>query len=123
MKTDPRPIKSTGLTTFETLGVSYEYPPDGKDVPFHIASIGKVFTATLVCMLAERGAVSLDDPIVDYMPESSLENLFVFEEKDYAEQVTIRELLTHTSGVAGYVEDPLINGTLFLEVRLRNPAN
>ncbi|AET65042.1 hypothetical protein Mhar_1684 [Methanothrix harundinacea 6Ac] len=105
----------------ETLGVSYEYPPDGKDVPFHIASIGKVFTATLVCMLAERGAVSLDDPIVDYMPESSLENLFVFEEKDYAEQVTIRELLTHTSGVADYVEDPVINGTLFLELILSNP--
>ncbi len=105
----------------EKLGVSYEYPPGGKEVPFHTASIGKVFTATLICMLAERGAISLNDPIVDYLPETSLENLFVFEGKDYVEQVTIRELLTHTSGVADYVEDPVINGTPFLELILDNP--
>lgn len=105
----------------EKLGISYEYPPGGKDVPFHIASIGKVFTATLICMLAERGAISLDDPIVKYLPESSLESLFVFEGKDYAEQVTIRELLTHTSGVADYVEDPVTNGAPFMELVLNNP--
>jgi len=105
----------------EKLGVSYEYPPGGKEVSFHTASIGKVFTAALTCMLAERGAISLDDPIVNYLPETSSENLFVFEGKDYAEQVTIRELLTHTSGVADYVEDPVINGTPFLELILNNP--
>jgi D-alanyl-D-alanine carboxypeptidase len=104
----------------EKLGVSYEYPPGGKDVSFHTASIGKVFTAALICMLAERGAISLDDPIVNYLPEPSSECLFVFEGKDYAEQVTIRELLTHTSGVADYVEDPVINGAPFLELVLNN---
>lgn len=105
----------------EKLGVSYEYPPGEKDVPFHTASIGKVFTATLICMLAERGEISLDDPIIKYLPDTSLEDLFVFDGKNYAEQVTIRELLTHTSGVADYVEDPVINGTPFLDLILYNP--
>ncbi len=105
----------------EKLGISYEYPPNGKDSPFHIASIGKVFTATLLCMLAEKGEISLDDPIVKYLPDTSLEGLFIFEGKDYAKQVTIRELLTHTSGVADYVEDPVNNSPPFLELILDNP--
>lgn len=105
----------------EKLGISYEYPPGGKEAAFHIASIGKVFTATLLCMLAEKGEISLDDPIVNYLPETSLEGLFVFEGKDYAKQVTVRELLTHTSGVADYVEDPVNNGPPFLKVILDNP--
>lgn len=105
----------------EKLGISYEYPSSGKEVPFHIASIGKVFTATLLCMLSEKGEISLDDPIVNYLPDTSLEGLFVFEGDDYAEQVTIRELLTHTSGVADYAEDPVINGPPFLKLILDNP--
>lgn len=105
----------------EKLGISYEYPPGGKEAAFHIASIGKVFTATLLCMLVEKGEISLEDPIVNYLPETSLEGLFVFEGKDYAKQVTVRELLTHTSGVADYVEDPVNNGPPFLKLILDNP--
>ena len=50
-----------------------------------------------------------------------MEGLFVFEGKDYAKQVTVRELLTHTSGVADYVEDPVNNGPPFLKLILDNP--
>jgi len=105
----------------EKLGISYEYPPNGKDSPFHIASIGKVFTATLICMLAEKGEISLDDPIVNYLPDTSLEERFFFEGKDYAKQVTVREVLTHTSGVADYVEDPVNDSSSFIELILDNP--
>ncbi len=105
----------------DELGISYEYPLNGKENPFQIASIGKVFTATLLCMLAEKGEISLDDPIVNYLPDISLEDLFVFEGKDYTEQVTVRELLTHTSGVADFAEDPVITGPPFFKLILDNP--
>ena len=106
----------------EKLGVSYEYPSGSKEMPFHIASIGKTFTATLISMLAERGVISFDDPIICYLPDTSLENLFFFEGKDYAEQVTIKELLSHTSGVADFFEDPVIKGIPFAEDIINNPG-
>lgn len=109
------------LLHFEKLGISYEYPPEGSESAFQIASIGKVFTATLICMLADRGKISLDDPIVNYLPVASLKGLFVFEGKDYARQVTARQLLTHTSGAADYAEDPVINGPPFFELLLKDP--
>jgi D-alanyl-D-alanine carboxypeptidase len=109
------------LLNSEKLGISYEYPPNGNESAFHIASIGKVFTATLICMLVEKGKISLDDPIVNYLPNTSLAGLFVFEGKDYAKQVTVRELLTHTSGVADYAEDAVIDGPPFFELLLEDP--
>jgi len=105
----------------EKLGISYEYPPNGSESAFQIASIGKVFTATLICMLGERGKISLDDPIVNYLPDASLKGLFVFEGKDYAKQVTIRQLLTHTSGASDYAEDPVISGPPFFDLLLQAP--
>lgn len=105
----------------EKLGISYEYPPKGRESAFQIASIGKVFTATLICMLADRGKISLDDPIVNYLPVASLKGLFVFEGKDYARQVTARQLLTHTSGAADYAEDLVIKGPPFFELMLKDP--
>ncbi|MBI5876243.1 MAG: beta-lactamase family protein [Chloroflexi bacterium] len=57
---------------------------------FHIASIGKPMTATAVMMLVEAGKVSLDDPLSDYVPQFKGE---------WRDAITIRRLLTHTSGL------------------------
>lgn len=86
----------------------------GKDIqtqtPFHAASIGKLFTAVLIDQAAEKGLFSLHDPIAKYLPKDMLENLFVFENKDYSSKVTILQLLSHTSGVADYFGDPVTSG-------------
>ncbi len=37
------------------LGLDFTYPPGSSSQPYHIASIGKVFTASLIYMLAEKG--------------------------------------------------------------------
>ncbi|WP_031469437.1 serine hydrolase [Sciscionella sediminilitoris] len=55
---------------------------------FQIGSITKVYTATVIMRLVERGELGLDDPIERYVP-------------GIAEGVTIRHLLTHTSGIDG----------------------
>ena len=56
---------------------------------FHVASISKQFTAASILMLAEEGKVSIDDDIHKYIPELP----------DFGAKITLRHLLTHTSGM------------------------
>ncbi|GGG03460.1 hypothetical protein GCM10010912_55180 [Paenibacillus albidus] len=90
--------------------------------PFHTASIGKVFTAVLIMKLAEQGQLSIHDPLTAYLPGTALTNLFVYKGTDYAEQVTLKQLLGHTSGVADYLEDPVSGSPAFLELLVSNPG-
>ncbi|CAN7388651.1 serine hydrolase domain-containing protein [Paenibacillus sp. LjRoot56] len=71
--------------------------------------------------LAERGKLSLDSPVVTYLSPSELENLFVYHDVDYANQVTIKQLLGHTSGLADYFEDPVIHKPMFMQRIVGNP--
>jgi CubicO group peptidase (beta-lactamase class C family) len=57
--------------------------------PANIASLAKGFTAMAVMMLAERGKLSYDDPVARHVPELT----------GAIPAVTIRHLLTHTSGI------------------------
>lgn len=61
---------------------------------FHWASITKTFTAVAVMQLRDRGKLSLDDPIIRYVPELSR----VHSDDDGISRVTLRHLLSHTAG-------------------------
>ncbi len=67
---------------------------------FRLASITKQFTASAILLLVERGKVGLDDPVKRYLPELPA----------YGEDITIRDLLTHSSGILDY-EDIIPKGT------------
>jgi CubicO group peptidase (beta-lactamase class C family) len=56
---------------------------------FHVASVSKQFTAMSIMLLARDGKLSLDDDVRKYLPEI----------RDYGHVITIRHLLTHTSGL------------------------
>jgi CubicO group peptidase (beta-lactamase class C family) len=56
---------------------------------FEAGSVSKQFTAAAVLLLARDGKLSLDDPVRRYVPEVP----------DYGQPITIRHLLTHTSGL------------------------
>ncbi|WP_242096975.1 serine hydrolase domain-containing protein [Sphingomonas sp. CROZ-RG-20F-R02-07] len=60
-------------------------------LPFQIASISKQFTAAAVLLLADQGKLSLDDTVAKYLPGIS-----------GGDTITIRELLSHTSGLQDY---------------------
>ena len=75
-----------------------------KDTIFQMASCTKPVTAAAILMLIEEGKVALTDPITKFVPE--FKGPKVAEEKDgevrlvdAAREVTIRDLLTHTSGL------------------------
>lgn len=80
-----------------------------KDAVFRLASQTKAITATAVMMLWEEGKFQLDDPISKYIPEFKDPQILAnFREKDSSydavdakNEITIRHLLTHTSGL-GY---------------------
>lgn len=57
---------------------------------YQSGSVGKQFTATLVMMLAEEGKLSLDDKVGKHIPEAP----------DTWKDITVRHLLTHTSGIS-----------------------
>ena len=71
--------------------------PNTPDTKFRLASITKQFTAMLIMQLVEKGQISLDGKISDYLP---------YYRKDIGEKVTVQQLLTHTSGIYNYTNDP-----------------
>lgn len=60
---------------------------------FDLASVSKQFTAFAILLLQEQGKLSLDDPIVQYLPELA----------PSAKGVTVRHLLHHTGGLRDYI--------------------
>jgi len=80
-----------------------------KDAIFRIASQTKAITATAVMMLWEEGKFQLDDPISKYIPEFKSPQVLknfryndtTFTAEPAQREITIRHLLTHTSGI-GY---------------------
>lgn len=69
------------------------------DDPFCVFSTTKPFTATMVMMLAEDGLLSINRPVVDYLPEMTREG---------NDRILLSHLLTHTSGFKSEVIEPLI---------------
>jgi len=67
------------------------------DSLFQIGSISKVWTATVVMQLVDEGLLDLDAPIAEVLPELRLAD------PDVTKKVTMRHLLTHTSGIDGDV--------------------
>lgn len=61
---------------------------------YRIASISKLFTATAVMQLRDRGLLELDVPLEKYLPQFRIQNPF-----PHDASITLRQLLTHTSGL------------------------
>ena len=86
--------KGYGLANLE------EKIPCGTNTNFRLASVTKQFTAMSVLILADRKQLALDEPLTDFFPEFPA----------YGRQITVRHLLTHTSGLLDY-EDLIPKGT------------
>jgi CubicO group peptidase (beta-lactamase class C family) len=77
---------------------------------FHLASCGKQFTALGILILAEQGRLNLDDPVSRHLPALAA----------FGPQVTIRQLLQHTSGIRDLYDE---EGTNELRRRCKQPTN
>jgi D-alanyl-D-alanine carboxypeptidase len=75
---------------------------------FRAASVGKLFTAVAVLRLVEKGQLNLDDSIGKFIPETLVNRLH----QGKSPSMTIRHLLSHTSGLANIDNDPAKNAWL-----------
>ena len=102
--------------------------PIREDNVFWIASMTKMFVGASIMMLVDEGKVSLDDPVTRFIPQ--LNKWMVVEEKDQSHvllkppshPVTIRHLLSHTSGLAGMSELQQVTGADTTPLKARTEA-
>ena len=77
---------------------SREYHVRNKiDTKFNLASIGKLFTSVAIAQLAQEGKLSLSDPISKYLSD--------WLPNDIAKQITIQQLLIHSSGLGSFFDN------------------
>jgi CubicO group peptidase (beta-lactamase class C family) len=77
---------------FGMANLDYDVPNTTSTL-FNLASASKPFTAASIALLAQQGKLSLDDDIRKYVPELP----------KYADTITIRHLIHHTSGIRDYL--------------------
>ncbi|PYQ28096.1 MAG: serine hydrolase [Acidobacteria bacterium] len=71
--------------------------PNTPDTKFRLGSITKQFTSMVIMQLVGEGKIKLDEKITTYLPGYR---------KDTGDKVTVRHLLTHTSGIPSYTSQP-----------------
>jgi D-alanyl-D-alanine carboxypeptidase len=87
-------VVQEGQLRYANAGGRAALNPDrkaGAATRYAVGSISKQFTAAAILLLAEQGKVSLDDPVAKYFPDLTR-----------AGEITVRELLSHTSGYEDY---------------------
>lgn len=100
-----------------------EQVPADPQVLFKIGSISKLYIATATVMLVNDGVLSLDDTLADHLPE-------LVGRIEYADQITLRMMLQHRSGIPNFVDHPdypwfetLPDRNAYLEFALDQPAD
>lgn len=83
--------------------------PNAIDTQFDLASVGKMFTAVAVAQLVEQGKLSYDDTLATLLPD--------FPNRDAARRITVRHLLTMSSGLADFMMHPAFDSARRLMVR------
>jgi CubicO group peptidase (beta-lactamase class C family) len=86
-------VQAGAIAYLQAYGDSRIEPrtPASPAMRYSIGSISKQFTAAAILLLAEQGKLSLDDPVSRFVPDLTRGN-----------EVTIRELLSHSSGYQDY---------------------
>jgi CubicO group peptidase (beta-lactamase class C family) len=107
------------ILNFEAIGYSDidKRKPMRTDATFWIASQTKPVTGTLLMMLVDEGKVNVEDPVEKYLPEFKSQMLLVTEDATHrllrkpSHPITVREILTHTSGLGfrSPMEEPTLD--------------
>jgi len=86
------------LTDFAGEASKAFHVPNNIDTKFNLGSMNKMFTSVAVARLVEAGKLAFDDPIGKWIDETWLP-------KDVTSKITVRHLITHTSGLGSYFNE------------------
>lgn len=111
-------VQDSTIVYMKGLGVKTVHDADSINTHtvFRIASVSKSFTSFLTGTLVAEGIVNWDDPIVKYAPTFSLQS------KNQTAQLTVRHVLSHTTGLpyhtyTNLVEEGLSNAELLSKLK------
>jgi len=85
---------------------------------YYIASINKLIISFVTLRLCQSKTINLDDKLSNYLPNEILNGLLVHNGKDYAGDLKIRHLISHTSGLPCYLIDKRPDGKKNMELIL-----
>jgi D-alanyl-D-alanine carboxypeptidase len=80
------------------------------DQSYFIASTTKLFTTAIILHLQSEGKLSIEDKIGKYLDSTVMTGLHIYKGKDYSNEITIKHLLAHTSGLPDYFQDKGVSG-------------
>jgi CubicO group peptidase (beta-lactamase class C family) len=105
--------------SFRWVGTAGDAYLDGvpllADTPLFIASVTKLYIASAILILNERKLIQLDQPLAAYLPQTLTQGLHRLDGVEYTDQITLRHLLSHSSGLPDYLEDKPKGGQNFAE--------
>ena len=90
--------------------------------PFFLASATKLYTVAILCQLRAEGRVDWDAPVAPLVPLLDLSGLSVASGRDRSAEMTVREVMAHTAGLADYFEGPRPDGPSTFERLLAEDA-
>ena len=82
-----------------------------QEQPFFIASTTKLYVTTLVLQQISRGRLAMETPISALLPGEVWKGIHVLKGKDYSTDITLQQLMAHTSGLPDYFGDKPKGGT------------
>src|SRR6202790_3820888 len=101
---DGKTVKAEG---YGLANLEWDVPVKAETI-FQTGSVGKQFTATAVMMLVEEGKIALNDKISKYVAEAPVG----------WKDITVRNLLTHTSGIPDYGSDENTKTKKIIDLRV-----
>jgi D-alanyl-D-alanine carboxypeptidase len=89
------------------------------DQPYFIASTTKLFVSAIFLQFHSKGILSLEDKIGKFLDKQTMQGLHYYNGKDYAGEITLKNLLAHTSGIPDYFQNKGPQG-ISLETELKS---
>lgn len=114
-----KPAVSDFSAAIEQPSTGFTWSYGNTDQPYFIASITKLYTAAMIMQLRDEEALTLDTPAADILGADTMRGLVVHDGHDYGPAITVRQLLTQTSGVPDYYEQKRPDGTTMADEMLR----
>lgn len=80
--------------------------------PFFIASVTKLFITALILKLVDQDKINLKDKIGKYLQKEIIAGLHIYKGKEYSDQISVENLMAHTSGIPDYFQQKNVSGQI-----------
>jgi CubicO group peptidase (beta-lactamase class C family) len=81
---------------------------------YFIASITKLYVTGLILKLREQAKINFDDKISKYLKQDIIQGLHIYKGVEYSNEITIKQLMAHTSGLPDYFQQKKESGKSLL---------